>query len=141
MAGGDYPLMLNGAHARWSIHSMWQDDKYMNRLQRGVPVVHMNPGDTEARGIKDHDYVRIWNDMDEFKINVKICAGIRPGQVMIYHAYEPYQFDKLKSHQVLIPSPMKPLHLAGGYGQLHFTPMHCQPCQFDRETRIEVEKI
>jgi len=140
-AGGNYPLFLNGAHARWSIHSMWQDQKYMLRLQRGVPIIHMSEADAAARGIEDHEYVKVYNDLDSFKVHVKICAGIRPGQVMIYHAHEPFQFDKLKSHQVVIPSPMKPLHLAGGYGQLRWRFGHCQPCQVDRETRIEVKKI
>lgn len=120
---------------------MWQDDKYMSRLQRGVPLIHMSPKDAQARGIKDHDYVRVFNDLNSFNVHVKICPAIRPGQVMIYHAWEPFQFDNLKSHQSLIPSPMKPLHLAGGYGQLKWRFAHCQPCQFDRETRIEVEKI
>jgi DMSO reductase family type II enzyme molybdopterin subunit len=141
LAGGNYPLMLNGAHARWTIHSMWQDEKYMARLQRGVPLIHISPADAEARSIKDHDYVRVYNDLDSFKVNVKISPAIRPGQVMIYHAWEPFQFDKLKSHQVLIPSPMKPLHLAGGYGHIRWRFAHCQPCQVDRETRVEIEKI
>ncbi len=141
MAGGRYPLILNGAHARWTIHSMWQDEKYMARLQRGVPLIHMAPEDAEARGIGDHDVVRVFNDLDEFKVNVKIYPAARPGQVIIYHAWEPFQFENLKSHQTLIPSPMKPLHLAGGYGHLYFKFAHCQPCQFDRETRVEIEKI
>lgn len=141
LAGGSYPLILNGAHARWTIHSMWQDDKYMSRLQRGVPLIHLSPVDAEARGIQDHDYVKVYNDLNSFNVHVKICPSIRPGQVMIYHAWEPFQFDNLKSHQALIPSPMKPLHLAGGYGQLKYRFAHCQPGQFDRETRIEVEKI
>jgi len=141
LAGGSYPLMLNGAHDRWSIHSMWKDEKYMARLQRGVPLIHMNPEDAKARGIEDHDRVRMYNDLDSVEVHVKICPGIRPGQVMIYHAWEPFQFKRMKSHQNLIPSPMKPLHLAGGYGQLRWRFAHCQPGQFDRETRIEVEKI
>jgi DMSO reductase family type II enzyme molybdopterin subunit len=141
MAGGEFPLILNGTHDRWSIHSMWKDEKYMARLQRGVPIIYLNPGDAEARGIEDHDYVRVYNDLDEFKVNVKISPGIRPGQVMYHHAWEPFQFDGLKSHQVLIPSPMKPLHLAGGYGHIKWKFAHCQPCQVDRETRVEVEKI
>ncbi|HUT52656.1 MAG TPA: molybdopterin-dependent oxidoreductase [bacterium] len=141
LAGGNYPMILNGAHARWTIHSMWQDDKYMSRLQRGVPLIHLSPADAEARGIEDHDYVRVFNDVDSFNVHVKICPSIRPGQVMMYHAWELFQFDKLKSNDALIPSPMKPLHLAGGYGQLKWRFAHCQPCQVDRDTRVEVEKI
>ena len=32
---GDYPLALTGGHARWSIHSSWRDQKYMQQLERG----------------------------------------------------------------------------------------------------------
>jgi nitrate reductase alpha subunit len=140
-AGGDFPLLLNGAHARWSIHSMWQDQKHMLRLQRGVPLIHLSPADAEARGIRDHDLVKVYNDVDSFQVNVKICPAIRPGQVMIYHAWEPFQFKGLKSHQNLIPSPMKPLHMVGGYGHIRWRFAHCQPCQVDRETRVEVVKL
>ncbi len=48
--GGDYPMEYNTPHGRWSIHSTWRDDTKLLRLQRGEPVVYLNPEDAQQRG-------------------------------------------------------------------------------------------
>jgi len=80
------------------------------------------------------------NDIDSFRIQAKVAPVIKPGQTIIYHAWENYQFADGKGFQNLIPSPLNPVELAGG--QFHLRPMSIcmQPGQFDRDTRIEVEK-
>ncbi len=139
-AGGDYPLMLTGGHTRWSIHSQWRDDSLMLRQQRGVPVMYVSEEDAAVRGIKDADDVIVRNDLDSFKIQAKVAAAVQPGQLIIYHAWENYQFAEGKGFQNLIPSPINPVELAGG--QFHLRPMVIcmQPGQFDRDTRVEIEK-
>jgi len=140
IAGGDYPLQLTGGHTRWSIHAQWRDDALMLRQQRGVPVVYMSESDASARGIGDGDEVIVRNDLDDFKIMAKVAAAVQPGQLIIYHAWENYQFKGGKGFQNLIPSPINPVELAGG--QFHLRPMVIcmQPGQFDRDTRVEVER-
>ncbi len=138
--GGDYPLKMTGGHTRWSIHTMWRADERMLRLQRGEPVIYMNAGDAKSRGIADGDRVRVHNDVGAFEIQAKTSPSVRPGQVITYHAWEPHQFAKWRSHQVLIPSPINPIQLAGGYYQLQPLPIACEPGQNDRGTRVEVEK-
>ncbi|MFQ5351565.1 MAG: molybdopterin dinucleotide binding domain-containing protein, partial [Candidatus Binatia bacterium] len=139
-AGGDYPLILTGGHTRWSIHAQWRDDSLMLRQQRGVPLVNMSVEDARARGIDDGDEVVVRNDLDSFRIQAKVSPAIKPGQLIIYHAWENYQFAEGKGFQNLIPTPMNPVELAGG--QFHLRPMTIcmQPGQFDRDTRVEVEK-
>jgi DMSO reductase family type II enzyme molybdopterin subunit len=139
-AGGNYPLRLTGGHTRWSIHSIWRDHKYMLRLQRGIPIMYMNPEDADARGIKDHDYVKVYNDLNSFNIHVKLSSSVQSGQVIVYHAWEPFQYDNHKNHQVVMPSPLKPLQLAGGYGQFFYKFVDNQPNQVDRDTVVEVVK-
>ena len=80
-AGGDYPLVLSGGHTRWSIHSQWRDQGPLLRLQRGEPVVYLNDRDAAARGINDHDLVRVRNDLGAFVLRAKIGAlrAARPG--------------------------------------------------------------
>jgi DMSO reductase family type II enzyme molybdopterin subunit len=138
-AGGDYPLMLSGGHTRWSIHSAWRDDKLMLQQQRGEPVMWMNVGDADARGIRDGDRVRVFNDLDAFEIMAKVAPITRPGQVIVYHAWDNFQFRGQKGFQNLIPSPLNPVELAGG--QFHLRPMAIclQPSHTDRDTRVEVE--
>jgi len=140
-AGGDHPFTLTGAHARWSVHAMWRDHAMMLRLQRGEPLVCMNRGDARARGIVDHDMVRVRNDLDAFVARVRLSGTIRPGQAHVYHAWEPYQFRTGKSHQALSPSPFKVTQLVGDHGHLHWGYAHYEPNQVDRDTRVEIEKL
>jgi len=140
-AGGDYPLMLTGGHTRWSIHGAWRDDARMLRLQRGVPVVYMSVADARARGIGDGQWVKVHNDIDSFRIQAKISPAVRPGQLILYHAWENYQFEGGKGFQNLIPSPINPVELAGGEGHLRPIQICLQPSQNDRDTRVDVVPV
>jgi anaerobic selenocysteine-containing dehydrogenase len=141
LAGGDYPLMLTGAHARWSIHANWRDHQLLLRQQRGEPVVLIAVEDAAARAIQDGAQVRVFNDLDEFQIMAKISPTLRKGQLMLYHAWENFQFKNGKGFQNLTPSPMNPVELSGG--QYHLRPMMAalQVGHTDRDTRVEVETI
>ena len=140
-AGGDYPLTLTGGHTRWSIHSAWRDDARMLRLQRGTPVMYMSIPDATARGIGDGDLVEVRNDIDSFRVHAKLSPSLRPGQLIIYHAWENYQFPGGKGFQNLIPSPINPIDLAGGEGHIRPFLIHLQPCQTDRDTRVDVKRV
>jgi DMSO reductase family type II enzyme molybdopterin subunit len=137
-AGGRYPLQLTGGHTRWSIHSAWRDDQLMLQQQRGEPVAYMSAADAAARGIRDGARVRVWNDLDAFEIMAKVAPGVRPGQLIVYHAWDNFQFRGQRGFQNLIPTPLNPVELAGG--QFHLRPMTIclQPSHTDRDTRVEV---
>jgi nitrate reductase alpha subunit len=140
-AGGNYPLVLSGGHTRWSIHSAWRDDKLMLQLQRGEPAMWMSPVDAESRGISDGERVKVFNDLDAFEIIAKVGPVVRPGEVIIYHAWDNFQFKGQKGFQNLIPTPLNPVELAGG--QFHLRPMSIclQPSHTDRDTRVEVARV
>ena len=140
-AGGDYPFTLTGGHTRWSIHAMWRDQDLMQRMERGEPLVYLNAGDARRKGIQDHDWVRVSNDLGFFEARAKITGAIRPGQIHIYHAWEPYQFRNGLSHQEIAPSPLKVTQLVGDYGHLHWGYAHYEPNQPDRDTRVDVERV
>ncbi|MBT4518447.1 MAG: molybdopterin-dependent oxidoreductase, partial [Halieaceae bacterium] len=137
--GGDYPLMMTGGHNRWSIHAMWRDHVNLSRLQRGEPVIFIGSGDAQKRGISDGDMLRVYNDIGEFEIQAKVSPSLKPRQVVVYHAWEPFQFNNEKSHQTLIPSPLNPVQLAGGYFHLQPMALMQQPGSTDRGTRVEIE--
>jgi nitrate reductase alpha subunit len=130
---------MTSGHTRWSIHSINRDQKSMLNLQRGGPLVMIGAEDAEVRGIQDGDEVRMYNDMGESILMAKITASVRPGQVIVYHSWEPYQFKNHKSQQALTPNPMNPIQLAGG--QLHLQPRlaYGMPGSSDRGTRVELE--
>jgi len=140
-AGGDHPFTMTGGHTRWSIHAVWRDHALLLRLQRGEPVVFLNIIDSRARGINDHDLVRVWNDLGNFEARAKLTGAIRPGQVHIFHAWEPYQFRSQNSHQAIIPSPIKVTQLVGNYGHLYSSYGHYEPNQVDRDTRVDIAKV
>ena len=77
----------------------------MLRQQRGEPVIYMSVADAEARGIGDGAQVRVWNDLDEFQVMAKVSPSVRRSQLIIYHAWENFQFKNGKGFQNLIPSP------------------------------------
>jgi DMSO reductase family type II enzyme molybdopterin subunit len=137
--GGAHPLMLTGGHARWSIHATWRDEALMLRLQRGEPLVILSREDAAARGLRDAARVRVWNDTGSFLAQAKVSPALRPGQVIVYHAWEPYQFEGRRSHQVLTPSPINPIQLAGGYFHLQPLMIVGEPGSNDRGTRVQVE--
>jgi DMSO reductase family type II enzyme molybdopterin subunit len=139
LAGGNFPFTLTGGHARWSIHSIWRDHDLMLQLQRGEPIVYMNDRDARERGIADHDKVRVTNDLGSFISRVKTTATIRPYQLHILHAWEPFQFQGARSHQMLAPSPIKVTQLVRDYGQLRPGFATYEPNGLDRDTRVDVE--
>jgi DMSO reductase family type II enzyme molybdopterin subunit len=139
--GGDFPLVMTSGHQRWSIHSMWVVNKVISRAHRGHPTLCMNPADMKARGIADDEVVRVRNDFASFNVWTRSTPSCRPGQVIIYHAYEPYQFPGGKSYDIAIPGLIKWLHLAGGYGHLNYYRWNWVPQQVDRAVPVEVEKM
>ncbi len=140
-AGGDYPLTLSGGHARWSIHAIWRDHRWMLRLQRGEPVALVGAADARARGIRDHDRVRVYNDVASALLRAKVVANMPQGFISVYHAWEPFQFDGGTSHQHLAPAPLKVTQLAGDYGHLGWSYGHYEPGQVDRDTKVEIERM
>ena len=110
----------------------------MLQQQRGEPLAWMSVEDAEARGIRDGDRVKVFNDLESFEIMVKVAPIVRPGQFIVYHAWENFQFRGQKGFQNLIPTPLNPVELSGG--QFHLRPMTIclQPSHTDRDTRVEV---
>ncbi len=138
--GGHFPLKLTGGHTRWSIHAIWRDQPDMLRLQRGEPVAYMNNTDATQRGVADHDWIRVYNDAGAFRVRVKISPAVQPGQLVIYHAWEPFQFEHWRGAQDVIASPFKRTHLVGDYGHIRYRMYHLSPGYTPRGTAVEVVK-
>ena len=139
--GGAYPLRMTGGHTRWSIHASWRDDANLLRLQRGEPEIHIGAVDAAQRGIGDGDRVRVFNDVGDFETMAKVIPGLRPGQVLIHHAWEPFQYAGRRSYATVTASPINPLQLAGGYFHLQPLPNAATPGPSDRDTRVEIERV
>lgn len=137
-AGGDYPLQMVSCHARWSVHSVWRDTPMMLRLQRGEPVVYLNPRDAAKRGLADGAWSEVSNDYGHMYMRIKHSTMVRPGVAYYFHAWEPYQFPNHESYKWLTPGLMKPMHFAGGYGQINWQFAVWEPGTAVQDTRVEI---
>jgi nitrate reductase alpha subunit len=138
--GGDHPLTMTSGHARWTVHTTNAVNSAMMQLHRGEPSVMLNPADAEGRGIKNEDRVRVFNDVSEFVCAAKVSPSVKPGQLIMYNGWEPYQFEEWKDPASIEPGMVKWLHLAGGYGHIRYWLMQCQPVPIDRGIAVDVAK-
>jgi DMSO reductase family type II enzyme molybdopterin subunit len=139
-AGGDYPLQVTGGHTRWSLHSDQIDNSIILSLQRGEPVAVISVQDAEGRAVRDGDFVEMYNDMGDFRIQVMVSPSVRPGQVIIYHGWENYQFEGFRHFKNVMPSPLNPIHLVGEYGHIRPDAVCFSPGPSDRGSRVEIRK-
>lgn len=140
-SGGDYPLFLTGGHFRWSIHSDFIDDDLLLGLQRGEPLIYLSVADAQARGIGDGDRVEVFNDIGRFQCQVCVAPGVRPGQAIIYHGWENFQFSRHGHFKTVMASPINPVELAGGEGHLRARATVLVPGLNDRGTRVDVSLV
>ncbi|HEX6030422.1 MAG TPA: molybdopterin-dependent oxidoreductase, partial [Tepidiformaceae bacterium] len=140
-AGGEYPLRLTGGHTRWSMHSIWRASEHLLRLQRGEPVAYISERDAEARGISDHDRIRVRNDVGAFELRAKVSPSVQPGTVIVYHAWEGYQFKDWATQNDVAASPIKPLNLVGDYGQLHYRMASYTMNHVPKEVAVDIERV
>jgi len=88
----------------------------------------------------NHDRARVFNDVGTFVIRVKPSPSVQPGEVIIYHAWENFQFAGHKGQQEPIVGSWKSLHLVGDYGQLHYRALYGAPNFGPRGVAVEVQK-
>lgn len=137
-AGGDYPLQMVSCHARWSVHSVWRDTPMMLRLQRGEPVLYLNPRDAAKRNLADGAWGEVSNHYGKMRMRIKHSNMVRPSVAYYFHAWEPYQFPDHKSYKWLTPGLMKPLHFAGGNAQIDWQFGVWEPGTAVQDTRVEI---
>ncbi len=107
---------------------------------RGEPFVLLNPADAKERGIENGDMTRVFSDAGSLEAAAKLSPSVRPGQVILYNGFEPYQHRQWRGQADVEPGMVKWLHMAGGYGHLKYRPWHWQPVPTDRGVGVDVEK-
>lgn len=137
-AGGDHPFQMISCHARWSIHSIWRDNPLMLRLERGEPLLYLNPRDAESLKIGDNEWALLENRYGRMRMRIKHSTMVRPKVAYYFHAWEPHQFPEHKSYKVLTPGIINPLHYAGGEGHLGYFFGHFSPGTHVQDTRVSI---
>ncbi|MBI4288449.1 MAG: molybdopterin-dependent oxidoreductase [Chloroflexi bacterium] len=72
-----YPLQLVGSHSKVRALSQFHNVPWLRELVQ--QAVHINSIDARARGIRDGDMVRVFNDRGEVIIPAKVTERIIPG--------------------------------------------------------------
>jgi DMSO reductase family type II enzyme molybdopterin subunit len=140
-AGGAYPLRLNGGHNRWSQHAIFRANPQLLRLQRGSPIAFVSEVDARARGIADHDRIRVFNDIGEFELRAVLSPAVQPGEVICYHAWEGYQFPGGATQNDVAASPLKPNNMIGGYGHLQYRGAYMTMNHVPKEVAVDIERV
>ncbi|MEW6672553.1 MAG: molybdopterin-dependent oxidoreductase [Thermodesulfobacteriota bacterium] len=79
-----YPLMLLSPHPRYRTHYLFWDHPWLkDHVYRHR--VWLNVADADARGIKDDDMVRIYNDRGTVQLPAYVTSRVMPGIVVIHH--------------------------------------------------------
>ena len=137
-SGGEHPFVLTGGHPRWSIHACNATNPVLMETTRGHPTLVMNSTDAARLGICDDSLVEVCNDLGSMQVAARLSGGVRPGQVILYAAWEPYGFSGWADGTQVEAGMVKWLHLATGWGHLRYSPLQWQPAQSDRNTRVAV---
>jgi DMSO reductase family type II enzyme molybdopterin subunit len=140
-AGGDYPLRLSGGHNRWSMHSGMRVNAMLLSAQRGEPSAFLSEADARSRGIVDGDLIRVFNDVGEFEIHAQVSPSAGPGVVIVYHAWEGFQFRNWATQNDVDANPPKPTNMVGNYGQLHHRQGSYTMNHIPKEVAVEIVKI
>ncbi|MBI4294789.1 MAG: molybdopterin-dependent oxidoreductase [Chloroflexi bacterium] len=74
-----YPLQLITSHLKRRDHSTFDNLPWLRELEQHA--VWINSADAQARGIKDGDQVRVFNDRGEMVIPARVSERIMPGVV------------------------------------------------------------
>ncbi len=137
-----YPLRMMMGHARHGIHSMWRDDPLMISLQRGAPDIYINPDDAAARGVRDNDKIKVFNDFGHFFALAHISAGIQPGMMFMYHGWDPMMFENRQNFSAVISTAglIKPTSMAGDWGHLGYKPLAFAPNQTYKDFTCDFKK-
>lgn len=111
-----YPLQCYQEHVKWRVHSSWFNIPWLREVD-SEPIIKMNPTDAQARGVKDGDYVNVFNDRGSVVLKLVFNAGVRPGSVNIPHGWQRDQ-TKLGGYQELTSSATNPKVLNFEYNDI-----------------------
>ncbi|MCO6494429.1 MAG: nitrate reductase subunit alpha [Bacteroidetes bacterium] len=137
-------------HGKWHIHSTYGDTLRMLTLSRGIEPCWMSEEDAAELGIKDNDWVEVYNDHGVYCTRACVSARIPKGVCIVYHSPErTYSIPKSQvrgnrragGHNSFTRVHLKPNLMTGGYGQFSFHFNYWGPVGANRDTHVLVRKM
>ncbi|AKK10879.1 nitrate reductase subunit alpha [Corynebacterium uterequi] len=146
--GGDPEVTVRylTTHNKWSIHSQYFDNLHILSISRGGQVVWMSQKDAEKIGVKDNEWVEVYNRNGVVSARAIVSHRIPEGTLIMNHAQERTVGTPLNertgrrggTHNSLTRIMIKPIHVAAGYGHLTYGFNYIGPTGNNRDevTRI-----
>lgn len=137
-------------HGKWHIHSTYGDTLRMLTLSRGIEPCWMSEADAEEIGVKDNDWVEVYNDHGVYCTRACVSARIPKGVCIVYHSPErTYTVPKSQvrggrragGHNSFTRVHLKPNLMVGGYGQFSYHFNYWGPVGVNRDTHVLVRKM
>jgi nitrate reductase alpha subunit len=145
-------LVLNylTPHGKWHIHSTYMENLRMLTLSRGCEPCWLSEVDAAKLGIRDNDWVEVFNDHGVYCTRAVVSARIPRGVCIVYHVPErttgiPKSQERgnkrAGGHNSCTRIHLKPNFLSGGYGQFSYHFNYWGPIAPNRDTHVTVKKM
>lgn len=136
-------------HQKWGIHTMFTEATPMVQLFRGWQVVWINEEDAASIGIKDNDYIEVYNRNGVVVARAVVTYRIPKGMCYMYHAQDRTmgvpgtEINKKRggTHNSITRVTLKPTHMIGGYSQLSYGFNYYGPTGHQRDTMAIVRPL
>ncbi|MGH1378739.1 MAG: nitrate reductase subunit alpha [Alphaproteobacteria bacterium] len=136
-------------HQKWGIHSTYSDNLHMLTLSRGGPIVWMSETDAQKVGIKDNDWVEIFNTNGVIMARAVVSQRVNDGMMMMYHAQEKIvntPGSKISNarggiHNSVTRTTLKPTHMIGAYAQQSYGFNYYGTVGSNRDEFVIVRKV
>ncbi|EAR23355.1 nitrate reductase subunit alpha [Nitrococcus mobilis] len=149
----DKTLILNyiTPHGKWNIHSTYKDNHRMLTLSRGMDPVWINDKDAARVGLKDNDWVEVYNDNGVIVTRANVSRRVQSGMCLYYHAVERTIYipksqirggRRAGGHNSVTRTRINPVYLAGGNAQFTYLFNYWGPTGImTRDTHVAVRKL
>ncbi len=136
-------------HGKWNIHSMYQDNQHMLTLFRGGPTVWISDMDAKNSGIKDNDWLEVFNRNGVTVARAVVSHRMPRGSMFMYHAQDRHinmpgsklTGNRPGSHNGPTRIHVKPTQMVGGYAQLSYGFNYYGPIGNQRDLYVIVRKL
>jgi len=137
-------------HGKWHIHSTYMENHRMLTLSRGCEPAWMSESDAVDLGIKDNDWVEVYNDHGVYCTRAVVSARIPRGVCIVYHVPERTTGipksqvrgnKRAGGHNSFTRIHLKPNYLSGGYGQFSYHFNYWGPIAPNRDTHVTIKKM
>jgi nitrate reductase alpha subunit len=137
-------------HGKWHIHSTYMENLRMLTLSRGCEPCWLSEKDAAELGIKDNDWVEVYNDHGVYCTRACVSSRIPKGVCIVYHVPErtvgiPKSQvrgnKRAGGHNSFTRIHLKPNYLCGGYGQFSYHFNYWGPIAPQRDTHVTVKRM